>query len=82
MSISFQWQLVVVAGRQYNVQVVVREEDEATPGADPRPGDLLFFPLPDAAFVAVQDGNDVNYSHVEAERRWFRTQRERKRYFL
>ncbi|XP_070211803.1 uncharacterized protein [Littorina saxatilis] len=54
--------LSLSAGKRYLVQLVVREEEEATPGNDGSSGDLLFFPLPEVTFVANFDSNDVKSS--------------------
>ena len=52
-------QLPVLAGRRYLTQVVVREEEEVTPGGAGGAGHLLFFPLPEVAFLTMLDTDEV-----------------------
>ena len=55
--------LVLHCGRRYLTQIVVREEEEATPNGAGGAGDLYFFPLPEVTFVAKQDTDDSVSTH-------------------
>jgi hypothetical protein len=52
-------QLPLDVDRRYLVQIVIREEEEATPNGAGSGGNLLFFPLPEASFWAHQETDDV-----------------------
>ena len=39
--------------------MVLREEEEVTPGGTGSAGDLLFFPLPEVTFLTNLDGDEI-----------------------
>ncbi|KAK7481221.1 hypothetical protein BaRGS_00027481 [Batillaria attramentaria] len=51
--------LPLLSDRRYMTQVVVREEEEVTPGSPGRTGDLLFFPLHEVTFTAACESEDL-----------------------